>query len=66
MEEKNESLAVSCYVSYQRSNGKFIQIESCGLCIDKVLPWLAASPDGIVTDLTCHDKGCLEIKCPYV
>ena len=33
---KNESLAVSSYVSFQKSKGKFVQIESCGLYIDKV------------------------------
>ena len=65
---KNESLAVSSYVSYQKSKGKFVQIESCGLYVDKELPWLAASPDAIVTDFSkaSHRKGCLEVKCPYV
>ena len=35
--------------------------------VDKELPWLAASPDRIVTDPS-EDKekkqGCLEVKCP--
>lgn len=45
-----------------------MQIESCGLYVDKLTPWLAASPDGIVTDLSeaNHSKGCLEVKCSYV
>ena len=65
---KNESQAVSSYVNYQKSIGKFVQIESCGLYVDKVFPWLAASPDAIVTDFSkaSHSKGCLEIKCPYM
>ena len=65
---KSERQAISSYVYYQQSKGKFVQIESCGLYIDKEFPWLAASPDGIVTDLSraSHGKGCLEIKCPYV
>ncbi|XP_065884579.1 uncharacterized protein [Dysidea avara] len=65
---KNESQAVSSYVNYQKSKGKFVQIESCGLYVDKAFPWLAASPDAIVTDFSkpSHSKGCLEIKCPYM
>ena len=45
-----------------------MQIESCGLYVDKSLPWLAASPDAIITDLSKanHSKGCLEVKCLYV
>ena len=65
---KNESQAVSSYINYQKSKGKFVQIESRGLYIGKVFPWLAASPDVIVTDFSKarHSKGCLEIKCPYM
>ena len=68
MEEKNESQAVSSYVNHQKSNRKFVQIESCGLYVDKIFPWLAASPDAIINDFSkaSHSKGCLEIKYPYV
>ena len=65
---KNENKAISSYADYHRSKGKFVQIESYGLYVDKSTPWLAASPDGIVNDLSeeSHSKGCLEVKCPYV
>ena len=45
-----------------------MQVESCGLFVDHSKPWLAASSDGIVTDLSeLHNtKGILEVKCPYV
>ena len=34
--------------------------------MDSSEPWLAASPDAIVTDLTLgvQDRGCLGVKCP--
>ena len=35
-----------------------------GLCVSKVLPFLGASPDGLV-QCTCCGHGTLEIKCPY-
>lgn len=44
--------------------GRSVKVLGCGLFIDKCRPWLAASPDGIVTD----DQGAkwlLEVKCPY-
>ncbi|KAB0795633.1 hypothetical protein PPYR_12472 [Photinus pyralis] len=35
-------------------------IEPCGLFIDPIFPFLAASPDGLI-----GDRGLLEIKCPW-
>ena len=44
-----------------------MQIESRGLYIDKIFPWSAASPDGIVIDFSgASDGRCLKIKCPFV
>ena len=65
---KHETVAISTYVKHQRSKGKFVQVELCGLFVDHSKPWLAASPDGIVTDFSelHHSKGTLEVKCPYV
>lgn len=42
---------------------KAIKMRPCGLVVDISLPWLAASPDGIVMDPK-HGRGCLEVKCP--
>ena len=55
-------------MKYQRAKGKIVKVESCGLFVHHSMPLLAASPDGIVTDLSeiSHPKGILEIKCPYV
>lgn len=36
-----------------------IQVNPCGLFIDKEFPFLAATPDGLI-----EDEGILEIKCP--
>lgn len=44
----------------QFSSERGVAIESSGLVIDKTLPFLAASPDGIVID----DRSIIEVKCP--
>ena len=44
-------------------------MESCGLFVSSSEPWLAASPDRIVTDplqSTNQCRGCLEVKCPIL
>ena len=66
--KSNEHAAITGYVNHQRSNGKIIQIESCGIFVHHKNCWLAGSPDAIVYDSTevNHQKGCLEVKCPYV
>ena len=65
---KNEQLAISSYLNYQKASGKILQVQSCGLFVDHRNPWLAASPDAIITDLSDvgNPRGCLEVKCPYV
>ncbi|XP_065664036.1 uncharacterized protein LOC101237261 isoform X2 [Hydra vulgaris] len=40
------------------------QVKDVGFCIDSNMPWIGASPDGIVT-CDCCGSGVLEIKCPY-
>lgn len=46
--------------------GRPVLVQDCGLFIDPLRPWLAASPDGIVTDSrTGQWLLCLEVKCPY-
>ncbi|XP_071351990.1 uncharacterized protein [Trachinotus anak] len=55
---------------YQRQKslalGWPVSVRDCGLFIDALRPWLAASPDGIVTDSrTGQWLLCLEVKCPY-
>lgn len=42
----------------------YFQVKASGFIINPDLPWMWASPDGMVT-CTCHADGVLEIKCPY-
>ncbi|KAM9853332.1 uncharacterized protein ACBR49_004161 [Aulostomus maculatus] len=51
-------------VKYQRLKREPISVLRCGLFIEAHHPWLAASPDGIVTDRQSGEL-CLEVKCPY-
>ena len=59
----HESDAISSYLDYYHSRGVAIELRLCGLVVDVSLPWLAASPDGIVMDPK-YGEGCLEVKCP--
>lgn len=43
--------------------GRKVTVRGCGLFIDAQRPWLAASPDGVVTDGA--NEWLLEVKCPY-
>jgi len=43
---EHEKDANNCYVDY---HGVAITVRKCGLVVDASLPWLAASPDGIVS-----------------
>ncbi|KAM4742754.1 uncharacterized protein FYW61_001483 [Anableps anableps] len=46
--------------------GRPVTVLDCGLFIDSQRPWLAASPDGVVTDARTGQRLlCLEVKCPY-
>nr|XP_047146120.1 uncharacterized protein LOC105849547 [Hydra vulgaris] len=43
---------------------KLHRAETTGIHIQASYPYLGASPDGII-QCTCHNKGLVEIKCPY-
>ncbi|XP_027136334.1 uncharacterized protein LOC109139425 [Larimichthys crocea] len=61
-----EAEVVRMYQRQKTSSGRPVQVLDCGLFIDDQRPWLAASPDGIVTDSrTGQWLLCLEVKCPY-
>ncbi|XP_062568705.1 uncharacterized protein LOC134230856 [Saccostrea cucullata] len=52
---------------YLELNGKIhtnLRYSSAGLIIDDELPFIGASPDGLL-ECNCCLPGCLEIKCPY-
>ena len=57
---QNESKAHNAYCS----KTGFVAC-TCGLVVDPSLPWLRASPDGVVEDPSMKCLGLLEIKCPF-
>ena len=65
---KNEESAIKAYISYQHQCGIPVKVNPCGLHVASSEPWLAASPDGIVVDmsLSSQRRGCIEVKCPLV
>jgi len=65
--KQHENDAISSYIHYKKCQGINVEVAQCGLVVDKVEFWLAASPDGITTDPTQqnHKRGCLEVKCPF-
>uniref|UniRef100_A0A3B5A834 YqaJ viral recombinase domain-containing protein n=1 Tax=Stegastes partitus TaxID=144197 RepID=A0A3B5A834_9TELE len=63
----NEAEAVRRYQKLKSAAlGRPVSVQDCGLFIDAQRPWLAGSPDGIVTDSqTGQWLLCLEVKCPF-
>ena len=62
---ERESLAVSTFVGELEKLGhSSVTVQQCGLFIDRSLPFLGASPDGIVTCGCCPISRLLEIKYP--
>ena len=55
--QRNEEIAVKSYINYQQKRGTALLVHKCGLYVDPSIPWLAATPDGIVE--VGDDKGCL-------
>ena len=63
-----EQETIQQYITHQRRNGHpHLRVDRCGLSISLTNPWLAASPDGIVNDLsdTPQSLGLVEIKNPH-
>ena len=56
--------AKSAYLNYDSSSHQNLTIKSSGLVIHPSLPFIRASPDGIIS-CSCHGDRLLEIKCPY-
>ena len=42
---EHEKNAIDSYVDYKVKHGVAIEVRKCGLVVDTLLPWLAASPD---------------------
>ena len=63
----NEDITRKQYIAYQRRNyHPELNVDDCGLFVSQDNNWLAATPDGLVTDPSNEDNfGLLEIKNPY-
>ncbi len=61
---QNEDLAREAYRSVMENQHIDFNISASGLMINPDLPWIGASPDGVVS-CACHGMGVLELKCPF-
>ena len=60
----HEKEAIEAYIVTTSKNHDNFQVQECGLYIDPEIPFLGASPDGIVS-CKCCGEGVLEVKCPF-
>ena len=60
----NEPMAREAVKESLGSHHENLDIRECGLFISKERPFVAASPDGMIT-CSCCEPRVLEIKCPY-
>ena len=63
----HESEACNDYHQKKLINTPLLSVTTMGLYISTSDCWLAASPDGLVTDLSesTHPNGLIEMKCSY-
>lgn len=62
--KRKEPVARKAYISAMTAKHEQFVCRSSGLHISTKKPYLAASPDGLIS-CECCDDGVLEIKCPY-
>ena len=60
-----ESEAVPSFTNHISNNHEGVRVKQCGIILDKSLPYIGSSPDGIVSCSCCEEKSCLEVKCPF-
>ena len=64
---KREKEIISEYVSLQKHKGKDVEVAPCGLIVSGTHGFLAASPDGIITDHSgTPSGGLIEVKLIFV
>ena len=61
---ESEAKAIALYVKEMEQEGITVKVDEVGLLQSKDKPFLAASLDGIVTNLTTQEKWGIEIKSP--
>ena len=57
-------VVIKCYIGQQKKRGIYVTVCKCGLFVNPVIPWLAATPDTVVE--IGGGMGYLEVKCPFV
>uniref|UniRef100_A0A671VR44 YqaJ viral recombinase domain-containing protein n=1 Tax=Sparus aurata TaxID=8175 RepID=A0A671VR44_SPAAU len=62
--QENEDRARQHFVAMMKDHHKDFQMRPSGFIINPELPWIGASPDGMIA-CTCHGDSVLEIKCPF-
>ncbi|KAJ4922322.1 hypothetical protein JOQ06_022857, partial [Pogonophryne albipinna] len=61
---QNEDTAKKSYLVAMQDHHQDINVAASGLILNPELPWIGASPDGVVT-CASHEPGILEMKCPF-
>ena len=61
---ESEAKAIALYVKEMEQEGITVKVDEVGLLQSKDKPFLAASLDGIVTNLTTQEKWGIEIESP--
>ena len=54
--QKMEPIARREYVQFMKGRGAPVIVSLRGLCVSDNNPWLAASPDGLVVDISSSQK----------
>ena len=62
---ESEEKAVALYIQEMQSQEINVKVEDVGLVMSKEKPFLAASLDRIITNLTANEKWGMEIKSPF-
>ncbi|VDI60598.1 Hypothetical predicted protein [Mytilus galloprovincialis] len=62
--KNNEVTARNLFSILESQNHRNLKVDQCGLFVKADRPYIAASPDAIVTCTCCSSKATLEIKCP--
>ena len=61
-----EPIARQIYIDVMKFKLKHVSVRETGIVIQPLLYWLAASPDGLITDESSTPiLGLIEIKCPF-
>ena len=64
--KENEPVAIARYIQHMKMCNKDVTVAQTGLMINTDFPYLGATPDSLIKDISSPDPdGILEIKCPF-